>query len=173
MKPTDEMIESATKAYEESATHKFGIEAAITAALARIPGEPAWEINNLKWDSTGKAHSILGTYSIVRIGGENFGLILPGDEENTFPYSHEGHERFCKTCAQQHFNAAISTALSSSPTPHPSLDREGLLEEARATLDKIANAPAWGAPERWETTPAEVRQLARSVVEKIAKGAGK
>lgn len=32
------------------------------------------------------------------------------------------------------------------------------------TLRRIAGAPAWGAPERWETTPAEVRQLARQAI---------
>ncbi len=29
-------------------------------------------------------------------------------------------------------------------------------------LDKIERTPAWGYPDKWETTPAEVRQLARS-----------
>lgn len=31
-------------------------------------------------------------------------------------------------------------------------------------LRRIAEAPAWGCPERWETTPAEVRQLAREAL---------
>jgi DNA repair exonuclease SbcCD ATPase subunit len=39
--------------------------------------------------------------------------------------------------------------------------REKVLREA---LEKIANAPAWGAPDRWETTPSEVRQLARAAL---------
>jgi hypothetical protein len=39
-------------------------------------------------------------------------------------------------------------------------------------MEQIANVPAWGAPDRWETTPAEVRQLARSVLNQIAKGDG-
>lgn len=31
-------------------------------------------------------------------------------------------------------------------------------------LQRIADAPAWGAPDRWETTPDEVRQLARKAI---------
>lgn len=38
-------------------------------------------------------------------------------------------------------------------------------------LRLIADAPAWGAPERWETTPAEVRQLARAAIAKATGGA--
>jgi hypothetical protein len=41
----------------------------------------------------------------------------------------------------------------------------------RMALELIASAPAWGAPERWETTPAEVRQLARAALS--ADGGGK
>lgn len=41
-------------------------------------------------------------------------------------------------------------------------------ETLRDALEKIADAPAWGAPERWETTPAEVRQLARTALGKEA-----
>lgn len=39
-----------------------------------------------------------------------------------------------------------------------------------AALRRIADAPAWGAPERWETTPAEVRQLARAAIAKALTG---
>lgn len=35
----------------------------------------------------------------------------------------------------------------------------------REALQRIAEAPAWGAPERWETTPAEVRTLAAKTLE--------
>lgn len=35
----------------------------------------------------------------------------------------------------------------------------------REVLQRIADAPAWGAPERWEVTPAEVRLLARAALE--------
>ena len=35
------------------------------------------------------------------------------------------------------------------------------IAELEAGLRKIADAPAWGAPDRWESTPFEVRQLAR------------
>jgi len=52
------------------------------------------------------------------------------------------------------------------------LKLETELEEARAqiaakdaALRKIADAPAWGAPDKWETTPAEVRHLARAALE--------
>lgn len=34
-------------------------------------------------------------------------------------------------------------------------------DDCVAVLKRIAHAPAWGAPERWENTPAEVRLLAR------------
>lgn len=34
----------------------------------------------------------------------------------------------------------------------------------REALHKIEAAPAWGYPDRWETTPAEVRQLARAAL---------
>ena len=34
----------------------------------------------------------------------------------------------------------------------------------REVLHKIESAPAWGYPDRWETTPAEVRQLARAAL---------
>jgi len=47
-------------------------------------------------------------------------------------------------------------------------DKEALetqLASARKALKSIADAPAWGFPEKWETTPAEVRQLARAALE--------
>jgi len=34
----------------------------------------------------------------------------------------------------------------------------------REALQKIESAPAWGYPDKWETTPAEVRQLARTAL---------
>lgn len=40
--------------------------------------------------------------------------------------------------------------------------------QMRAALQKIADAPAWGYPDRWETTPAEVRQLARAALSSTA-----
>jgi hypothetical protein len=46
------------------------------------------------------------------------------------------------------------------------------LADAVKVIEQIAAVPAWGAPDRWDTTPAEVRQLARSVLNKIAKGDG-
>jgi len=44
---------------------------------------------------------------------------------------------------------------------------ERRLAEAREALQQIEAAPAWGYPERWETTPAEVRQLARHTLTQI------
>ncbi len=58
----------------------------------------------------------------------------------------------------------LEEALAS---PSPSAEIEALRVEngeLRKALEKIAAAPAWGAPERWETTPAEVRQLARTAL---------
>lgn len=46
------------------------------------------------------------------------------------------------------------------------VDAEGKAERMRDALEKIANSPAWGAPDKWETTPAEVRQLARAALER-------
>lgn len=46
------------------------------------------------------------------------------------------------------------------------LDR---IEALEAGLRKIADAPAWGAPDRWEATPAEVRQFAQRL---LASGPG-
>lgn len=43
----------------------------------------------------------------------------------------------------------------------------GLLE----ALQRIEAAPAWGAPERWETTPAELRQFARDAIAKALNAA--
>ena len=45
------------------------------------------------------------------------------------------------------------------------LDAADEIERLREALQRIADAPAWGAPDRWETTPAEVRQLARAALE--------
>lgn len=41
---------------------------------------------------------------------------------------------------------------------------EARIAELEAGLRKIADAPAWGAPDRWESTPFEVRQLARALL---------
>ena len=38
------------------------------------------------------------------------------------------------------------------------------IAELEAALRQIERAPAWGAPDRWETTPAEVRTLARAAI---------
>jgi hypothetical protein len=37
--------------------------------------------------------------------------------------------------------------------------------DMRAALKQIADSPAWGAPDRWENTPAEVRWLARDTIQ--------
>ena len=44
------------------------------------------------------------------------------------------------------------------------VDANARIEALEAALRKIADAPAWGAPDRWETTPAEVRWLARAAL---------
>lgn len=36
------------------------------------------------------------------------------------------------------------------------------IERLRKALALIADAPAWGAPGHWETTPADLRQFARA-----------
>jgi hypothetical protein len=41
------------------------------------------------------------------------------------------------------------------------------VSEIKAGIQKIADAPAWGAPDRWEQTPTEVRQLARRLLAKL------
>ena len=38
------------------------------------------------------------------------------------------------------------------------------IEALEAALREIADAPAWGAPDRWETTPFEVRERARAAL---------
>lgn len=44
---------------------------------------------------------------------------------------------------------------------------EAAFDIMKAALQRIAKAPAWGAPERWETTPFEVRELARETLESV------
>lgn len=151
---TNEMIEAAKAKGRELAGNQPGAlieafaevaEAGATAAVALVPGEP-------------KLYGPYGYLNGSRALSEDEWTLDNNPGENSAEY----------------FSIPLFAKVDAfSPTPHPNLDREGLLEEAREALDKIAKAPAWGAPERWETTPAEVRQLARSVVEKIAKGSGK
>lgn len=38
------------------------------------------------------------------------------------------------------------------------------VDDAWRVLQRIADAPAWGYPDKWETTPAQVRQLARAAI---------
>lgn len=45
-------------------------------------------------------------------------------------------------------------------------DADAEIERLRSVLSKIESAPAWGYPDKWETTPAEVRQLARAALSK-------
>jgi hypothetical protein len=40
------------------------------------------------------------------------------------------------------------------------------IEQLEAALQTIADAPAWGAPDRWETTPSEVREIARAALDR-------
>ena len=41
---------------------------------------------------------------------------------------------------------------------------EARVVRLESALSRIEQAPAWGYPERWETTPGEVRQLAREAL---------
>src|SRR6478735_7905255 len=49
--------------------------------------------------------------------------------------------------------------------------KDALIREMVAALGKIEATPAWGAPDRWDPTPSEVRQLARTALAK-AKASG-
>lgn len=42
--------------------------------------------------------------------------------------------------------------------------KDSEIAKLREALEKIEKAPAWGAPDKWEPTPAEVRQLAREAL---------
>jgi hypothetical protein len=55
--------------------------------------------------------------------------------------------------------------LKKAETP-PQVDADALIRELVAALGEIEAAPAWGAPDRWEPTPFEVRQLARDILAK-------
>lgn len=70
---------------------------------------------------------------------------------------------------QRQFSAANVRAKNMTQKCHRlGLEAETLetqLTNARKALTAIAEAPAWGFPEKWETTPAEVRQLARAALE--------
>lgn len=44
-------------------------------------------------------------------------------------------------------------------------------QRMREALEAIERAPAWGYPDKWETTPAEVRQLARAALNPASKEA--
>ncbi len=59
--------------------------------------------------------------------------------------------------------AASRTSLEL--TRHRAEALETQLAAARKALKTIADAPACGFPEKWETTPAEVRQIARAALE--------
>jgi hypothetical protein len=50
-------------------------------------------------------------------------------------------------------------------------EQKRLIRELVAALGKIEATPAWGAPDRWDPTPSEVRQLARTALAK-AKASG-
>jgi hypothetical protein len=70
----------------------------------------------LEWDASGSSHSIIGTYRIDCMAqGGVYGLILPADDSNTFPYSKEGSEADCRSSAQAHFNATIASVLHYEP----------------------------------------------------------
>ncbi len=47
---------------------------------------------------------------------------------------------------------------------------EARIAVLEGALKQIEAAPAWGYPDRWETTPAQVRQLARAALTQAAQG---
>lgn len=49
------------------------------------------------------------------------------------------------------------------------LETANAVPAALDALRRIADAPAWGAPDRWETTPTEVRQLARAALSEASR----
>lgn len=57
--------------------------------------------------------------------------------------------------SEREANARLTDAL---------LAAEAEAAALREALEQIERTPAWGYPERWETTPAEVRQLARAAL---------
>lgn len=62
------------------------------------------------------------------------------------------------TAAHTHRNASIAEIVAE-------MDRRGEeIARLREALAKIERAPAWGYPDKWETTPAEVRQIARAAL---------
>lgn len=63
---------------------------------------------------------------------------------------------------------AIQTLAAHVATLTAKLEAErAKVAVADETLHAIAAAPAWGAPERWEPTPSEVRALARQTLAKL------
>lgn len=54
------------------------------------------------------------------------------------------------------------TALTEAANRLTRLEAE--VGRLRAALEKIEKAPAWGAPDFWQVTPSDVRQLARAAL---------
>lgn len=57
------------------------------------------------------------------------------------------------------------------PLPAPAPDAREALEIARQALRKIAAAPTWRCPDKWETTPAALRLIAKDALARIGGGA--
>jgi hypothetical protein len=65
---------------------------------------------------------------------------------------------------EESLQRGVVIAIKSEKNEHRTNSLAAELAKAREALERIAKAPAWGAPDRWETTPAEVRQLARAAL---------
>jgi hypothetical protein len=122
---------------------KPDIDAMEAAANAATPG--VWQKNGvrLKWRHAYSAQ-LLDSHT-VGPDGDGVALVFYRPDHHAEDY---GNARHIATSNPAAVLALIAYARR--------------LEEA---LKRIEAAPAWGAPERWETTPAEVRQLARTALE--------
>lgn len=114
-------------------------------------------VADLVWDQFGRASSIVGMYEVCRIAQVGvFGLVLPEDQDNTFPFSREGSEGECRAAAQADYAARIASALSpafiermaalEAENDRFAAENETLLEavcDAQLVLDPSAETQWW------------------------------
>lgn len=118
MTVTAEMVEAAQNAVKHV---RYGLldsemRAVLTAALSVEQTQPGVRVKKLEWDAFGRAETIIGQYDVACIAqGGVFGLILPGDRDNTFPFSKEGSEGECRSAAQSDYEQRIRSALVDVP----------------------------------------------------------
>lgn len=144
--------------------------------LADLIKPLAWETYCSRSGST-SAKAFGGEYVCERAGDEgHYGLWLPHSSEDADPVAY----RPSLEDAQADYAARILSALDPDAITKIRADAlrdrtfatmltraekaEARVAELEAGLRKIADAPAWGAPDRWEITPFEVRQLARALL---------